>query len=522
MIETFYDEKRANRPINFIEQYCVYTTNGVSYRCGENVKLTEWQKKDIRKIYGTLSKKNKRQYRTVFLFLPKKNGKTSLAAYLALYHLFAEGEENPYILSVAADTSQAAICFNEAKKIVEQSPKLLNLTKNVTRNEIKTTKGGIYKVISSDAKTKHGFNVSCLLFDELHAQKDRELVDTLSGSGLAREQPLTFYITTAGYDKTSVCYQYYQYAKKVLKDPTVDPSFLPIIYEAPAKCDWKDPANWTKANPNYGITINTDEFEREFNKACEMPQEENRFKRLNLNLWTEQHTAWIPYHMWEDCKLVFDDQLISGLPCHAGLDLALVNDTSAFVLAFYDRWNKRCYLKPYFYIDKETVQTRSTKDGVPYDIWAKNGNLILTPGNTTDYGTIEHHIVGLIKQYSIKSIGYDPKFAGQLVQNIMQTGIKITPVAQSHKVLNPAIAEFERMLKAKELQHPDCPILNWHASNVEISTNHEGLKKYWKPHETSRIDGISGAVMAIERLIREEIDQTSEKSIYESEGILII
>ena len=273
----FFDEVASNKAISFIERFITHTKGE---QTGSPLMLEDWQKEIVGNIFGWKSKETKlRKYRTVFIEVPRKNGKSTLSASIGLYMLFADDERGSEIYSAAGDRQQAGIVFEIAKRMIGQNTELIQRSK-VFRNSITNeSKGNFYQAISSDSKTKHGFNANCIIFDELHTQPNRDLWDTLTTSTGSRRQPLTIAITTAGYDRQSICYEVYSYAKKVQDGTIKDDSFYPVIYEAELEDDLQDEKVWQKANPNYGISLRKEYMERESQKAIDIPSYRNTFLR---------------------------------------------------------------------------------------------------------------------------------------------------------------------------------------------------------------------------------------------------
>jgi len=267
--------------------------------------LRPWQIRILKQLFKT-RKDGRRQYRTCLLMLPRKNGKTEIAAALAIYFLLFDGEIGGEVYSAAADKDQAALVFNVAAQMIRNDAELLAQCEIVDSQKriVHRNSGSFYRAISAEAYSKHGFNASVVIYDELHAAPNRELWDVLRTSQGARAQPLMLAISTAGYDRNSILWKVYEHAKKVAENPSLDPTFLPILYEAPADADWTDEKVWRKANPALGDFRSLEEMRSAFKQAQEMPAEENVFKRLYLNIWTEQASRWIQMPAWDACCVV--------------------------------------------------------------------------------------------------------------------------------------------------------------------------------------------------------------------------
>ncbi len=331
MTKFYFDKQAASKAIGFIETFCSHTKGELH---GKPLLLEDWQKKIIGDLFGWKQENGLRKYRTAFIEVGRKNGKSTLCAAIGIYMLFSDDERGSEIYSAAGDRQQAGIVFEIAKQMILHSKELTKRAK-VFRNSITNeSKGNFYQAISSDSKTKHGFNANCIIFDELHTQPNRDLWDTLLTSTGSRRQPLCIAITTAGHDRQSICWEIYNYAKQVQDNIIEDSSFYSAIYEAEIEDDITSEKTWKKANPNYGISLRKEYMKREAQRAIDVPSYQNTFKRLMLNIWTDSITAWIGNKEWEDCKGDIDLEKLKGKECWAGLDLASTRDISALVLLF--------------------------------------------------------------------------------------------------------------------------------------------------------------------------------------------
>ncbi len=300
-----YDEVKAQHAVNFIN--CLKHTKG-QWR-GQPFDLLPWQDMTIRDIFGTIKANGNRQYNTAYVEIPKKNGKSELAAGVALYMTCGDDEWGAEVYGCASDRQQASIVFDVAVDMVDQSPALKKRIKpiiSVKRLVYKPT-NSFYQVLSAEAYTKHGLNVHAVIFDELHSQPTRELFDVMTkGSGDARLQPLFFLITTAGTDRNSICFEQHQKAQDILEGRKIDPTFYPVINGIDDNDDWGNEDNWYKANSSLGYTIDIEKVRNAYISAKENPAEENIFRQLRLNQWVKQSTRWMPMDKWDDCAFKID------------------------------------------------------------------------------------------------------------------------------------------------------------------------------------------------------------------------
>lgn len=309
-----------------------------------------------------------------------------------------------------------------------------------------------YQVLSAEAYTKHGLNVHGVVFDELHAQSNRNLYDVmLHGSGDARKQPLFFLITTAGTDRNSVCFEVHQKAEDILKGRKRDPTFYPVIYGASPDADWTDENVWRKANPSIGITVDIEKIRNACESAKQNPAEENLFRQLRLNQWVKQSVRWMPMEKWNACDFKIDEKSLEGRVCYGRLDLSSTTDITAFVLVFPpEDENDRYYILPYFWIPEDNIKNRVNRDHVPYDIWQKQGFLKTTEGNVVHYGFIEKFIEELGHKYNIREIAFDRWGAVQMVQNLEGMGFTVVPFGQGFKDMSPPTKELMKLTLVKK------------------------------------------------------------------------
>lgn len=515
-----YDKAQADFAVGFIE--CLCHTKG--RWAGKPFKLLPWQEQIVRDIFGTLKADGNRQFTTAYIEIPKKNGKSELAAAIALYMLFADGEASPEVYGAAADRQQAAIVFDVAHQMVNMTAALAKRSKILTANKriVSGFNNGFYQVLSAEVTSKHGLNVSGLVLDEVHAQPNRKLYDVLTkGSGDAREQPLYFLITTAGNDTNSICYELHQKALDIIEGRKVDPTFYPVIYGVPESADWTSPAVWKEANPSLGDTITLEKVQAACESAKQNPAEENSFRQLRLNQWVKQAIRWMPMDKWDACDFVVNEDELAGRVCYGGLDLSSTTDITAFVLVFppLDEEDKY-HILPYFWIPEENVDLRVRRDHVPYDLWEKQGNLMTTEGNVVHYGYIEKFIEKLNERFNIREIAYDRWGAVQMVQNLEGMGFTVVPFGQGFKDMNPPTKEIMKLTLEKRIAHGGHPVLRWMMDNIFIKTDPAGNIKPDKEKSTEKIDGVVATIMALDRAIRCGLDDG--ESVYDERGILLI
>jgi phage terminase large subunit-like protein len=539
VLEIMFSEAKANRAVKFFES--LKHTKGQFY--GQPFILLDWERTIIRDVYGTLKDDGTRQYKFAYIEVPKKNGKSELAAGAALYQLFADKENNGEIYGCAADKEQASLVFDVAVDMVDQVPTLkkrarFNLsTKKITDRVSKS----VYKVMSAEAYTKHGLNLSACVFDELHAQPNRDLWDVMTfGAGDARRQPIWWIITTAGDDpdRVSIGWEEHEYASKILAGEIVDPTWYVVIFAYNGD-DIYNEANWAKANPSLGTTIQIESVREAAEKAKVKPAEERLFRWLRLNQWIlTKLTTWQPISLFDNTVGEWKRDELLGKDCYLGLDLSTTTDLSALAAIFPPQgtqYDWRVFWKAW--IPEVNMQERVRKDHVPYDVWARDGWITVTPGDVVDYTRIRDDILEIKKFHKVIELDADRAFASMLLQELEANGITCVDIPQTFKDLTDPMNQTEILLKGKpdigdvkpvsgklltgRMTHEANPVARWCFGNTSIATNGQGFIKYVKEHRgksvvrTKRIDLVASWVtgMARARFYK------GSTSVYEQHGI---
>jgi phage terminase large subunit-like protein len=501
--------------VGFIERFLTHI-KGEWF--GQYVVLEKWEREIIRSLFGWKRVVDGlRRYRTVFLALPRKNGKSFLGACIALYLLLSDNEPGAEIYSAAADRDQAALIFDVAKQMVENEPALAKRCEVYRRSIVARQTASVYRVLSSDAKTKHGMNPHGVIFDELHTQPNRDLLDTLETGTGARRQPVVFIATTAGYDKHSVCWEKWDYAQKVAAGIVRDDSFLPIIYAADTEDDWTSLRIWKKANPNLGISVKLRYIQGQCEKAKEQPANENTFRRLHLNQWTEQATRWMPMDKWDLCGLIeFTEDDLLGDECCGGLDLASVSDIAAFSMLFPPTDERPVWANLWrFYVPEETAVKRSKRDQVKYTEWIRTGHILATPGNVTDYDFIRADIGKQNERFNVREIAFDRWNATQLTTQLAGDGFTMTKFGQGFQSMSAPTKELMKLVLGKLYAHSRNPVARWMAANAAVKQDPAGGQKLDKEKSMDKIDGLVATAMALGiAMVKPE-----GGSIYDNEGI---
>lgn len=514
-----YDKAKADRAVKFIENLC--HTKGKW--AGTRFWLLPWQEQLIRDIFGIVKPDGNRQFRTAFVEICKKVGKSELAAAIALYLLHADNEPSAEVYGAAADRQQASIVFDVARQMVEMSPALMKRSKLMaaTKRIVNYGNAGFYQVLSAEVGSKQGFSISGLVFDEIHTQPNRQLYDVLTKySSDARQNPLHFIITTAGNDRNSIAFELHTKAIDILEGRRVDPTFYPVVYGLKDDEDWEDEANWYKVNPSLGYTVDIERLRDAYREAKQNPADEITFKWLRMNMWVSSTTSWIPDAIFMKGNEPIDMRLLEGRACYAGLDLSSTGDITALVLIFPpSNLDEKYILVPYFWVPEETIPQRVKANSVPYDIWEKQGHLLATEGNVIHYDFIEKFICDLAEKYHILEIAVDRWNATHMIQNLEDAGFTMVPFGQGFASMSTPTKEFYRLLMEGQIVHAGHPVLRWMAGNVVIETDAAENIKVTKAKSKEKIDGIVASIMALDRCLRNQGEP--QGSVYDERGLLV-
>ena len=470
---------------------------------GQPIVLEPWQQFMLWVLFGWRRADGTRRFRTAYIEVARKNGKSTLGAGIGLYLLAADGEPGAEIYSAATKRDQARITHLEAVRMVRASPMLKRRIRTFRDNLNIEGTASKFEPLGADADTTDGLNIHGAIVDEIHAHKNREMWDRLDTATGARRQPLMFGITTAGYDRQSLCWTLNEYSKKVLEGVIQDDTFFGLIYTLDDGDDWQDEATWVKANPNLNISKKIDDLRRKCQRATEMPSAQNSFLRLELNIWTQSETKWMPIEHWRQCGLPIDYSALAGRKCYAGLDLSSTLDLTAFVLVFPPAAEEDVYLvQSRFWIPEENLQKRVHDDRVPYDVWLRGGFLNATPGNVIDYDFIFTQIEADAKMYKIEEVAFDRWGAARVVQVLQAKGLTCVEFGQGYASMSPPMKELERLVMSHKIAHGNNPVMNWMADNVVAGMDPAGNIKPDKEKSREKIDGIVGLLMGLDRAMR--------------------
>ena len=502
-------------------------------------RLQQWQWETVVSFYGTYTFDDKarkiRQYQYLYLEVPKKNGKSELSAALALYHLLADGEERPEVYCVAADKDNAGIVFSAAVYMIEHTPALMRMVNSGKIKIVESQRiirfkpnGGVMKVLSSEAYSKHGYKPSCVIFDELHAQPNRDLWDVMTfGAGDARKQPVWLVLTTAGDDpdRGSIGWEKHAEALDILrargKAPVEtdengeallyedNPLWLPVIYglsmltgdneDRVKELDIYDEEVWRLCNPSIGVTVPVRNVRNEAREAQKSQAKEKLFRWLRLNQWISvKAVGWLPLTLYDKTQWgpspkaereVWVEEKLAGKRCFGGLDLSTTTDLTAFVLLFPPQEGLDTWVALFrAWRPEDGVDEASTRDHVPYRDWSRAGFIELCEGDMIDFPQVEQAIVEAAGKYELETMGVDPYLSRTLTQRLMEKGLDVIEIPQTMLSLSPAMKELERLIRGHDMLHVHNTCARWNFGNVRCAVDGNENIKPMKNKSTGRID----------------------------------
>lgn len=500
--DIYFDTEAADHAIGFIESMKHYKGRWA----GQNLMLLPWQKFVVGSIFGWKKPNGKRRFSHAYVAVPRKNGKSTLAAAIGNYMLVADGEPAAEVYCAATTISQSRIVWNDASQMIKRSgdeafASLFTHRKQPASIEFDET--SCFKPLSREADNLDGLNPSCAILDELHAHKSADLHNVINSAFGAREQPLLLSITTAGSNTEGICKDIEDHVKAVLEQTTEDDSYFGIVFTIDKGDPISDPKSWAKANPNFGESVYEDSFTDAYNRAKSSPRLLADFKTKRLNVWVSVNDGWLDMLKWDECiePEVTEEDLL-GCYCYAGLDLAQVSDLSAFALLFppqdgFEKWQ----LLVRFFAPADAIDGSERKTLVPYRPWRDEGLIFETPGNVTDYRFVNKQILKDFKDFDIRTLAFDRTFSHAMIQELQDEGIDVAAFGQGFVSMSTPSKDFERMVLGCELNHFGNKVLTWMASNVAIKLDPAGNIKPDKSSGSGsgskKIDGIVAAIMAL-------------------------
>lgn len=481
-------------------QFAYFIRHSKGVWSGDRLELEGWQCFKFAMLYGWKKPNEQgelvRRFNEGYEKVARKNGKTTSAGIPALYGLTKDGEGGPEIYAAATKKDQAKQLFNECKSMARKSPEMrkrLKVQRLIIENDLND---GMFLPLSSDANTLDGLNPHVVVIDELHAHKNSELYEVIDSAFGARSQHLLYSITTEGVIRGSINDRLHDYAVGVLEGTIEDDTFFAIIFMLDDGDDYFDEANWRKANPNIGVSVRLEYLRDKANKAKAEPSFVSNFLTKHMNVKVNAAKAWIDFETWKACQRVYDiTEMAECTEVYGGLDLANVSDiTSLGLIGLLPDGNWRIW--SISWLPEDIVQDRITKNQVPYDAWARECWLSLTPGNVTDYGFIRKTLNDIAALVNLRAVAFDRWNSSQLVNDLMEDGIEMLSMGQGFASMSPAMKEFERRYMGKQLEAPDNPLLNWTMANVVATEDPSGNIKPDKSKSQYKIDPAVALIMA--------------------------
>jgi phage terminase large subunit-like protein len=495
----YFDVAECLRRVKFIEQICSYPEGS---KAGDKLTLDDWQKERIvYPLFGWKKKSNDlRRYRTAFLFIPRKNAKTTLIAAVALSIMFQDGENGAQLFCLGSVKNQSDIIFR-IMKIMITNEGLLEERLKIRGDYFEDEDTNSFIKTIANSPGKHGLNAHAMFVDELHEfllPKQVEAIEAIETSMMARTQPIKFYMTTAGSEVNSRCYDEYNYAKDVERGIIKDDAYLPIVFEADQDGDWQDPTQWKKANPGLGTIIPMDNMVQMATDAQMNPSKINGFKRLHLNQWTNSELGWIEDEAYMAARGKWTIDEVKHLPCYIGLDMASKDDLCAVARLWVDEKNWKFYLNVRHYQNAEKAYDKTRSAGVDYMLFAQEGELVITPGNVTDHDWIKTDIVKMAHDYTVKCVYYDPMTATYIISSLVADGVEVSGFKQSLQFISTPTKLFEKELRKGNLTHTNGRCLRWQFGSATIIADYQDNVKVVKNRNNKRkiVDGIVASIIA--------------------------
>lgn len=462
--------------------------------------LQPWHQCIVGNLFGwKVRTTNLRRYREGMVLVGRKNIKTTLGAGIALYTLFCDGEARAQCYSMAAERQQASICFNYAALMVKAEPSLFGRAK-IYRNSIVLDDSSFFKAISAEAYTKHGMGPHCVISDELHAQPNRDLYDVMKTGMIARSQPFMLHLTTSDFEREgSICNEMVDYANDVREGRQDDPQFLPVIYQCDKDDAFDDSTIWHKANPNIGASINVDDLKSLAERAKHNLAWRSTFKRLHMNIRTEQSIEIIPMDDWEACAQPFDEDMLVGRPCFGGIDLSARQDLTAWVMLFEpDHDDDPWVVLPRFFCPRTVAEERVSVSRWPYLQWAEEGFLTICEGEVIEYDMVKDQVIKDCEHFGVRECAGDPWNLAYLQERVLKDAdVEIINYAQGYPTMSEPTKELLAMLASRQIIHGGNPVLTWMARGCAAKEDSEGRIRFSKKNSKVKIDGLIALVMAL-------------------------
>lgn len=502
-----FDVDHANAVVGFIEG--LPHIKGSKF-AGQLITLSDWQCFIVTTVFGWLNDQGKRRFRTAYIEVPRKNGKSTMSAPVALFCLSADGEPGAEVYSAATTRDQAKIVWGDARMMTQRSADFraaLGVDANARAIFI-ARNASIFKPLSRDQQGNlDGLNIHCAIVDELHGHKDRGIWDVLETATGAREQPLIWAITTAGSNRAGICYEQRSYTLKILKGLHRDDTYFGIIYSIDEGDDPFDEKSWEKANPNYGVSVDPSDLRRKASKAKQMASALSNFKTKHLNVWVNADSPWMNMTSWEACAdKTLDEADFQGENCIIAADLATKTDIAAKIKLFsklHEDGTLHYYAFGTYFLPEEAVEDGRNSS---YRGWEQEGYLTTTPGNATDFGVVENSIRDDCTLFHVEDAVFDPWQSAHMMQNLQADNLPVAEYRQSVQNMSMPMKELEALVLSKRLHHDGNPVLAWMIGNVVCHTDAKDNVYPRKEQPQNKIDGAVALIMALGRALLQKDD----------------
>lgn len=525
----YFDEEAAAKGVAFFARFLRHTTGEWA---GLPFHLIGWQKVTVRMLCGWRRPDGRRRFRELWLEIARKNGKSTFAAGLLLLFFLGDGEHGGQIYSAAADRDQASIVFRDARRMAELSPDLAAELEIYVTSMVCMSLGAFFKPISSNALRKHGLNPHAFCLDEVHAQATRDLIEVLETAMGARRQPMKLYLTTPGEDVQSIEFEKHDRAEKVRDRVLEDPELLPVIFAAELEDDWRDPATWPKANPSLGITVLVEDLAADCKKAIETPGLENGFRRLKLCQRVGAARRHFKIEKWRACSGPVGwkelETFLAGRDCYGALDLSSTQDSTALDLIFPPLegeliWHVLTRIFMPKGLTPEAFRERCNRDRAPYDVWARQGALILTDGDEVDQDVVKARLLEDAETFNILECAYDRWNAVKIVQELVGEGVTMVPIGQGFGSMTAPSKYLTTLVSRAHLAHGGQPVMAWQASNLVMKIDDAENMKPSKAKSTGRIDSMSALCSGLARaIVIPDDDKVKPVSVPEGYQVLTV
>lgn len=515
----YFDHEKASRALRFFPG--VLKLAGGDFE-GQPFNLVPWQSFIIGSLFGWMSPEHYRRFRVAFLEIGKGSGKSPLAAGVGLYMLTADKEERAEVYAAAVDKEQAKVLFRDATAMRDQSPDLakrlvVSGAKGKEWNLAYHATSSFFRPIASESRGrgKSGIRPHCALLDEVHEHPTNAMVEFMRAGTKGRKQAMLFMITNSGFDRTTVCYHYHEYAERVLKGEVEDDGFFPFVCGLDEGDDWRDELVWMKANPNLGVSIDIKYLREQVREATGMPSKQSIVKRLNFCMWVDAENPWIDGDTWRAALGLFDHERLKGIRCYGGLDLSGKNDLTALSLVFPNALDGKKASITFFWTPKDHLDEREKLDKTPYRRWVQEGFIEATPGKTVDYAFAAMRVLKCISDFGLYELAFDrwriDDFTRELDDlninyQVVEFGADIDmdnppdlvlrPHGQGFKDMAPAVDQLETDIANSNMIVENNPVMSMCSANAVLVSDPAANRKFDKRESRGRIDGIVALAMA--------------------------